>query len=227
MDDTRRVNEHGDVATIIEGAGAQVPRIQMRAEQHEFVGFLTAANFGNYVFRIRPVHLRDLACPDARGLFVRRRGILRCAQRLRAPRQPGATGSSHRRSELSVAIEQEIGPRGHPEYCGGAGFHGSTDNFLVEAVFVDEVVPSNQQVRMDQNNSVAWTRTGFGEASSSPVPTSIISAVIPPSGVAATIRWRPYEQGKARAIEFQYASCLHSRLTGIVNFSVWTSSTPA
>src|ERR1700722_3358767 len=113
MDDTRRVDEHGAVATIIERAGAEVPRNQVRAEEHEFVRLLATANFSDYVFglgwtsyAIRHVEMHADFLPggekfsDALSVFPRQNCL---GQQFEL-----AIGRD------IVAIEQEIGPRGHP-----------------------------------------------------------------------------------------------------------------
>ena len=52
MNHARGVNCHGDVLTVVERASAQVPRIQVPTEDHEFIRLFAATDFRDDVFGI-------------------------------------------------------------------------------------------------------------------------------------------------------------------------------
>ncbi len=126
----------------------------MRAEQDEFVRLLATANFPDDVFGFRGTanvvrHIETganfLSCGDescdAFGVFARQNGLRQLLE---------FTVDGY-----IVAIQQEIGARGHPEYCGGASLHGAVNNFVVHIVFGDEVFPGDQQIRVNSDDRAA------------------------------------------------------------------------
>jgi hypothetical protein len=63
-----------------------------------------------------------------------------------------------------VAIEKQVGARGHPQNGDGAGFQCAVEDGGTDGVFVREIVPGDQEIRMDQDDRIFRGGACFGEA---------------------------------------------------------------
>ena len=96
FDRPQRVDHQSGVASVIERARAQFPRIQMRSQDHELVGLLASAKFRDDIRRRnRTANLvrdrRGRPTPD-----VPKPRACQCARRLRAPRRSWEACQSRR-----------------------------------------------------------------------------------------------------------------------------------
>ena len=51
FDRPKRIDDKRGIAAVVERAGAEIPGIEMRADDHELVGLFHAAEFGNHIGR--------------------------------------------------------------------------------------------------------------------------------------------------------------------------------
>src|ERR1700735_3341379 len=162
MDDARCVNHHRIVATIVERASPQFPRVEVCAQHHELVWLLATANFTHHICRlyragdmIRHVETHANALPgrEEAGHALRilaRYYCLRNRFNLSALR-------------YCVPVEQQIRPRGHPEYSRGARLLRIVDDSGIDFILTSEIFPTGKHLRMNQHDRGLCSGTCIGE----------------------------------------------------------------
>src|SRR5882762_5863175 len=129
------------VAAIVQRASAQVPGIEMRAENDCFIGHFAAANFAYYIFLFyraadfvghaeAHTHFAGIGgygSRESHGIFASDHCLgnaLQCSV-----------------ARVGVAIEQEVLACTHPKNGGGTGLYGSLDYTGWLCVLAEEVGP--------------------------------------------------------------------------------------
>ena len=81
-----------------------------------------------------------------------------------------------------MPIEQHVRPCRHPENCRSARFQSTVNNCRLEKIFVHQIVPSFQDVRVYERDGAFRVSPRRLNPASSPIPTSMTFAVRPPRG---------------------------------------------
>ena len=112
----RRVNHHHGVDPVVFRARAQIPRIQMRTQQHDFFRPLAAANLPDHVARfVRPAGLvRQIQAHAHLAGFRQPRQTRRMLARYHRDRH----GHNSAVDIHGVAIKQAARPRRFEQSCG-------------------------------------------------------------------------------------------------------------
>src|SRR6266851_1116297 len=163
FDGARGFNHQRGVAAVVQRARAQIPGIEMRAENHRFVGFFATANLANDVLLFDgPTDL--VRHGEARPHFAwvcrhgarQAHGILASNDSLGKAFQLAIAG-------VGVAVEQHALARAHPENCGGARFQRAFNDAGWLGVFTEEVGPSPSKLRVRKQDGALRRRTGARE----------------------------------------------------------------
>src|SRR5882757_2397662 len=141
LDRARGLDHQSGVAAIVQRASAQVPGIEMRAENDCFIGHFAAANFSYYIFLFRRTadfvgHAEAHTHFAGVGGYCSRQphGIFARDHCLGNPLQCSV-------ASVGVAIEQEVLACTHPENRGSASLYGALDYAWGLRVLAKEIGP--------------------------------------------------------------------------------------
>src|SRR5260370_31084130 len=149
----RRFNHQCGVTSIVECSRAQLPRIQMRAQNHVFIGLPVSTNFTDNVLVLdRAANLVRHLQEHERSVWVH--GDQPCEVHRVSPRNDRLWNLvDFAMQSVGMAVKQLSFPCAHPKNGPGSARDGAFDNVRRAQVFVEEIGPRCPDIAVHEKNT--------------------------------------------------------------------------